>query len=75
MKLEVGKYYINRNSRLVKITNLDMSNKYWPYEESAADGGIPWAYTKEGYYSDIGEKSEYDLIYEVTKEINPEYFL
>jgi hypothetical protein len=59
MKIEIGKYYLNRLGQLRMIESED-EDELRPFNDQCCDG-----YTKEGHFFSDKRYSEYDLVKEV----------
>ncbi len=69
MELEVGKLYLSRGGKKVKITYCDMGFS-WPFEGTEGK-----TYLKSGHWKSEFHDTMEDLIKELTPEEYPEYFI
>jgi len=69
MKLEVGKWYLSRGGKRVKII-YDVMHSSWPFE-----GTNGKTYLKSGHWKSELHDTMHDLIKELTPEEYPEYYI
>ncbi len=76
--LKEGRYYLTKDNRifLMKATDYD-KDTIWAFKGIIFNGDYLGEeyFTSDGLWGAEGTKSNYDIIKELTKEENPEYFL